>query len=80
MDNVNEEIETTWCRALYDFQPDQPQSELSFRRNDVIEVLTRLESGWWDGLLRNERGWFPSNYVVVITAREARGGLPRGLA
>lgn len=63
-------ITTFFCRALYDYQT-QDSSSLSFHRNDVIEVLTRLESGWWDGLLGDERGWFPSNYVTVISDEEA---------
>ena len=63
-------ITTFFCRALYDYQT-QDSSSLSFNRNDVIEVLTRLESGWWDGLLGDERGWFPSNYVTVISDEEA---------
>lgn len=41
----------------------------------MIEVLTRLESGWWDGLLGDERGWFPSNYVAVISDEEAEAAL-----
>ncbi|KAI8986090.1 ras GEF [Trametes punicea] len=63
-----------FCRALYDYQPNDASS-LSFRRGDIIEVLTRLESGWWDGLLNDERGWFPSNYVVVISDQEAEAAL-----
>ena len=67
-------ITTFFCRALYDYQT-QDSSSLSFQRNDVIEVLTRLESGWWDGLLGDERGWFPSNYVTVISDEEAEAAL-----
>lgn len=67
-------ITTFFCRALYDYQT-QDTSSLSFQRNDVIEVLTRLESGWWDGLLGDERGWFPSNYVTVISDEEAEAAL-----
>ncbi|KAI0316803.1 ras guanine nucleotide exchange factor domain-containing protein [Amylostereum chailletii] len=63
-------ITTFFCRALYDYQS-ADDSSLSFRKNDVIEVLTQLETGWWDGLLGDERGWFPSNYVVVISDEEA---------
>ena len=63
-------ISTFFCKALYDYQS-QDDSSLSFRRGDVIEVLTRLETGWWDGLLGEERGWFPSNYVAVISDEEA---------
>ena len=63
-------LSTFFCRALFDYQTDN-DSSLSFRRDDIIEVLTRLESGWWDGLLGQERGWFPSNYVTVISDQEA---------
>ncbi|KAH7910846.1 ras guanine nucleotide exchange factor domain-containing protein [Hygrophoropsis aurantiaca] len=63
-------ISTFFCRALYDYQT-RDASSLSFHKNDIIEVLTQLESGWWDGLLGDERGWFPSNYVVVISDEEA---------
>lgn len=71
-EEVSEEqyITTFFCRALYDYQTNDASS-LSFRKNDVIEVLTQLESGWWDGLLGNERGWFPSNYVTIISEEEA---------
>ncbi|KAG1743304.1 ras guanine nucleotide exchange factor domain-containing protein [Suillus paluster] len=63
-------ISTFFCRALYDYQT-QDASSLSFHKNDIIEVLTQLESGWWDGLLGDERGWFPSNYVAVLSDEEA---------
>jgi hypothetical protein len=46
-------------------------SSLSFAKDDVIEVLTQLPSGWWDGLLGLRRGWFPSNYVKKIEPWEA---------
>lgn len=67
-------ITTFFCRALYDYQT-QDSSSLSFRKDEVIEVLTRLESGWWDGLLGEERGWFPSNYVTVISDEQAEAAL-----
>lgn len=67
-------ITTFFCRALYDYQS-QDSSSLSFQKDDVIEVLTQLESGWWDGLLGDERGWFPSNYVTVISDEQAEAAL-----
>lgn len=61
-----------FCRALYDFKdPSLENSVLSFRQNDIIEVLTQKSSGWWDGLLGDERGWFPSNYITLILDEEA---------
>lgn len=59
-----------FCRASYDYDA-QDASALSFRRGDIIEVLTQQPSGWWDGLLGDERGWFPSNYVTIISDEEA---------
>lgn len=70
----DKELMTFFCRALYDFEA-QDGSALSFRRGDVMEVLTQEPSGWWDGLLRDERGWFPSNYVEVISDDEAKRAL-----
>lgn len=39
------------CRvqALYAFRSNDPSS-LSFNQDDVIDVLNKLPSGWWDGL------------------------------
>ncbi|KAJ6509001.1 ras guanine nucleotide exchange factor domain-containing protein [Mycena sanguinolenta] len=65
-----DQFTTLFCRALYDYEA-QDASALSFRQNDIIEVLTQQPSGWWDGLLGEERGWFPSNYVTVISEEEA---------
>lgn len=63
-------MHTTFCRALYDYNA-QASDRLSFKKGDVIECITRAESGWWDGILHSERGWFPSNYVTVISDEEA---------
>lgn len=69
-------LTTFFCRALYDYRsPDS--SSLSFVRGDIIEVLTRLDTGWWDGLLNDERGWFPSNYVQPISEQEAEAEFNR---
>lgn len=50
--------------AMHDFIPDNNNATcLSFRAGQVIHVLNRDASGWWDGELEGVRGWFPSNYV-----------------
>ncbi|KAL0573470.1 cell division cycle-related protein [Marasmius crinis-equi] len=59
-----------FCRALYDYVAQDP-SALTFRAGEVIEILSQQPSGWWDGLLGDERGWFPSNYVLIISEEEA---------
>ncbi|KAI9311849.1 ras guanine nucleotide exchange factor domain-containing protein [Dichotomocladium elegans] len=53
-------------RALHSFQSPE-QSSLSFQKGDTIDVLSQLESGWWDGWCNGARGWFPSNYVEMVS-------------
>lgn len=62
-----------YVRALYDYDADD-RTSLSFRQGDVIQVITQLESGWWDGVIRGIRGWFPSNYCAVISGTDAARG------
>ena len=63
-----------YVRALYNYETDDHTS-LSFRQGDIIQVLTQLESGWWDGVINDVRGWFPSNYCVVISGPDDPGDL-----
>lgn len=58
-----------YVRALYDYEADD-RTSLSFHEGDVIQVITQLESGWWDGVINGVRGWFPSNYCQVISNPE----------
>ncbi|MCJ1395917.1 hypothetical protein MMC18_008803 [Xylographa bjoerkii] len=65
-----------YVRALYDYDADD-QTSLSFRQGDIIQVITQLESGWWDGIINDVRGWFPSNYCAVVagSGEHGAGGL-----
>lgn len=56
-----------YVRALYDYEADD-RTSLSFHEGDVIQVITQLDSGWWDGVINGVRGWFPSNYCQIITS------------
>jgi son of sevenless len=58
---------TMYVRALYDYEADD-RTSLSFHEGDIIQVITQLESGWWDGVINGVRGWFPSNYCQIITS------------
>lgn len=63
--------EATWVRALYDYESDD-QTSLSFRGKQIIQVLNQLDSGWWDGIINGQRGWFPSNYCEMMSLEESR--------
>ena len=56
-----------YVKALYDYVADD-RTSLSFRQGDVIQVITQLDSGWWDGVIHGVRGWFPSNYCAVVSS------------
>ncbi|KAF8603022.1 kinase-like protein [Ceratobasidium sp. AG-I] len=78
MANITFMSPSFFVRAIYNYHPDHPD-KLSLSRGDIIEVLTKPESGWWDGLVTKdhgyERGWFPSNFVVVISQAQAKTAL-----
>lgn len=66
-----------YVRALYDYEADD-RTSLSFHEGDIIQVITRLESGWWDGVINGVRGWFPSNYCQIITSQDELPELEEG--
>ncbi|KAK5823085.1 SH3 domain-containing protein, partial [Linnemannia elongata] len=49
-------------RAMYDYESEDA-TNLTFKKDDVIQVLAQLDSGWWAGHCQGRQGWFPSNYV-----------------
>ena len=53
------------CRVLYDYCQ-QHGDELSLNVDDIIEIITEVEEGWWQGKLNGKIGVFPSNFVVEI--------------
>lgn len=67
-----------FVRALYNYVTDDPTS-LSFNQGDNIQVLKQLDSGWWDGIVHGQRGWFPSNYCALITEPDYANGNPNTL-
>lgn len=58
--------------AAYDYEA-SGEDELSLRRGDVVEVLSKDaavsgDEGWWTGKLNHRVGIFPSNYVTYKPA------------
>jgi len=51
------------CKALYDYSAGDA-TELSFSAGDVINILQKDESGWWQGELNGVIGVFPSQEWV----------------
>jgi son of sevenless-like protein len=70
--------ENIYVRAKYDYTSDEESPTiLNLRKGEPIRVLSKLESGWWDGLnTQGKRAWFPSNYCEPCeTPRELEGAI-----
>lgn len=64
--------------AMHDFAPQhQNVTCLGFKAGEVIHVLNRDASGWWDGEVDGRRGWFPSNYVTSEVGLLTNEELPK---
>lgn len=62
---------------MHDYQPEGHSINcLTFRARQIIRVLNRDPSGWWDGEVEGRRGWFPSNYVTCEVGLLTEDELP----
>jgi SH3 domain len=57
--------------AKYDYEPEIP-NYLPFAAGQLIKIIRKHPSGWWDGELAGRRGWFPSNYLYSDSSRLVR--------
>ena len=54
--------------AKYSFDAES-DNELSILPGDQIEVLKKVNDGWWLGKCKDRRGLFPVNYVIPLDTR-----------
>lgn len=53
------------CVALYDFDAENA-GELTFKENDTIRLLSKVDDNWYEGMLSNgQTGYIPKDYVQV---------------
>ncbi|XP_042341564.1 SH3 domain-containing protein 19 isoform X2 [Plectropomus leopardus] len=53
-------------QAIYDFNPEGP-GELGLRAGDVVTKVEQVDSEWYRGTCRGSTGFFPANYVKVLS-------------
>ena len=60
--------------CLYDFSSSD-SDHLSFRRNEVLNIVRKEESGWWAAVRGDvsEVGWIPATYVDILSDDAAEG-------
>lgn len=64
---IANKAKTQYVVALYDYDA-QADGDLSFKKDDKIEVIERTadQNDWWTGRLRGQTGIFPGNYVAEL--------------
>ncbi|KAI8088824.1 SH3 domain-containing protein [Halteromyces radiatus] len=56
--------------AIYDYTGEDPTTDLSFRKGDMIEVTEHVNDDWWRGSLHGKTGIFPQNHVQPLPAQK----------
>uniref|UniRef100_A0A8C6UZH9 SH3 domain containing 19 n=1 Tax=Neogobius melanostomus TaxID=47308 RepID=A0A8C6UZH9_9GOBI len=52
--------------VLHDFSPENP-GELGLKAGDVVTMVEQVDDEWYGGTCRGSSGFFPINYVKVLT-------------
>lgn len=61
-----------FAKALYDFNPENPNIEIELKRNELVAILSKTDplgnaSSWWEVRLRlGKVGYVPLNYLSII--------------
>lgn len=53
-------------QAMYDFEPQEDDTELRFSKGEIITVFDNQDDHWWGGSIGDRRGYFPKLYVQEI--------------
>lgn len=56
--------------CFYDFTSSDAD-HLSFRKNEILEIVKKEQSGWWAALRDDRIGWVPSAFVIELTDEAA---------
>ena len=69
----------TYCKANYDYLPEESakETDLAFKKNDIINVILQGTAGWWKGELNGNFGKFPGSYVQVLQGEELKKNMRR---
>ena len=51
------------------FYKAEDNTQLTLQTGRIVEVLEKLPNGWWRGVVDDEEGWFPANFVRKLDGR-----------
>ncbi|XP_064401816.1 nostrin-like [Halichondria panicea] len=53
------------CKVLYEYDATQ-EDELTVRPDDIIKIIEKFDTEWWQGEVNGQVGVFPSSYVEEL--------------
>jgi len=56
--------------CMYDYEPDRAGT-IPFKKNDLLTIVHKEDSGWWAALVDDQIGWVPKYYLRVLSAEMA---------
>ncbi|KAK0246451.1 ras guanine nucleotide exchange factor domain-containing protein [Armillaria nabsnona] len=70
--SVSEQQDYSTVLCMYDFESDN-SIHLSFRKNEMLDIITREATGWWAAMRRGGDvvGWIPQAFVRPLSAEMA---------
>lgn len=84
--NPFDPLNLQFAKALYEFNPENPQIEIELKPNELVAILSKLdpmgqESKWWKVRSRSgAMGYVPSNYLSVIERKPQQQQIQNGPA
>ncbi|BGP38773.1 class II myosin [Rhodotorula kratochvilovae] len=69
------EPEVEKYKALFTFETDQP-GELALTKDELVEVVTKDDGGWWLIKRGSQEGWAPSNYLQLVPPKPKPAAAP----
>lgn len=55
------------AKALFNYDSSDP-GDLCFKKGDIVYLRKKVDENWFDGELNGQHGFFPANFVQIITA------------
>ena len=55
---------------MFDYEPDR-EGTIPFKRNDLLTIVHKEDSGWWAALVDDQIGWVPKYFLTVLTPEMA---------
>nr|XP_023677020.1 SH3 domain-containing protein 21 [Paramormyrops kingsleyae] len=64
------------CQVMFDYKS-VLDDELDLKKGDIVTVISKdsEDEGWWEGELNGRRGFFPDNFVMVLTVPHLPGAM-----